>query len=101
MSTTSPKSADPKKHLNAFNESGERVHASAQTKRPKAINPGATAPPAMASQVTALMVSRRVDGRLPSYCWAQLLSLRVDGASGSALQAALLFSSNSAGMQPF
>ena len=60
MSTTTPKSDDPKAHLKAFSASGERVHASAQTNSPKAINPGATAPPAMASQVTALML--HVDG---------------------------------------
>ena len=63
MSTTRPKSDDPKAHLNAFSASGEYVHASAQTNSPNAINPGATAPPAIASHVTALML-RRVDGVL-------------------------------------
>ena len=66
MSTTTPKSADPKAHLNAFSASGERVHASAQTNNPKAINPGATAPPAMANHTTALMLLRVVGVGFPS-----------------------------------
>ena len=86
MSTTMPKIDEPSAHLNAFKASGEYVHASAQTNNPKAMRPGATAPPAMASHTTALIFASMAC--LPSYCWTQRLSLRVDGASGSALQAA-------------
>ena len=65
MSTTSPKSDEPKKHLNAFKANGDRVHASAHTNSPKAMRPGATAPPAIANHTTALMLPLRVDGVSP------------------------------------